>query len=444
MDTNFFEREIRGEARDLLRLLSISGGGTGRFVWTSARSGQSAPNITSEVVALLAEAPQGTLAKILLPAARILEEETGMGAEVFCRLLLRLLLQPWDQELRDPPQVDFGDVFHPGSLEDLVEAARSANVPDDLVSGLARAVWELGEGGVITIESDPGLDLKVRREFGYEVESRAEPESLGLAVERSLDGPLVAVINSVLTKLEDVQDLLEVVSQYGSPLVLVSLGLHGLARKMVLLNDRKGVVTCVPVRVGDPFQWKKREVLQDLCALTGATLIDPLAGLHSLKEIRPEWLGGAARATSTRTKTLILMPEERPDVMPRVAQIDQWVEAATGSGFDREWAERRKSMLVDGLCVLRVGAGSEAERQVRKSALARGLRMLRAGIEHGFFLGGWLPRVVSSCPSWARVLGEETDREGMVSVLGMRRSIEMAHSIASELRNVAVRVGVPR
>jgi hypothetical protein len=431
-----FERE----AKVLLRLLEACLGG---FVWTSARSGQGAPNITSEVIALLAEAPQGTLAKILLPAARALEEETGTGADVFCRLLLHLLLQPWDQELGSPPRMDFGEVFYPVSPEDLEEASRSAGVPEDLISGLARAVWELGEGGVITMESDPGLDLKVRREFGYEIESRAEPESLGLAVERSLDGPLVAVINSVLTKLEDVQDLLEVASQYGSPLVLVSLGLHGPARKTVLLNDHKGVMVCLPVRVGDPFQWRKKDVLQDICALTGATLIDPIAGLHSLRKINPKWLGGAARVTATRTKTLILMPEDRPDVMLRVAQIDHWVDSVE-SGFDREWAERRKSMLVDGLCVLRVGAVSEAERQIRKSALVRGLRMLRAGIEHGFVRGGWsrLPRmVVDPCPLWTRVLGEEFGRGGMVSVLGVRRSVEMAHSIASELRSVAVRVG---
>ena len=439
---NFFEQEIRREAEELLRLVEAT---EGRFVWTSARAGQSAPNITSDPVALLAEASRGTLSKLLLPAVKQLAEETGSDGKVFLFLVLRLLLLPW--EGREPlrPLFQLPDIFHPKTPEELEGIALSSGLDSKLAHGLAEAVWSLGEGGVITLESDPGREVKVRQEAGYEVDFGVESETLGLSAERSLDGPLVAVVNSALTRLEDVQELLEVASQFGSPLVLVSLGLYGQARKTVLLNDRKGVMTCMPVRAGGSFTWKKQEVLQDLCALTGATLIDPTNGVHSLKKIAPAWFGGAARVTGTRTRALFLMPEERPDVGDRSSAIDHWISQVCNSDFDREWAEKRRSMLSDGLCVLRVGADSEAERQVRKASLARGIRMLRAGIEHGFIRGSaWylLPRVMTTpCPLWAEVLKEATARSfgrGVTSVAELQRSVELAHSIACTLRNTAV------
>jgi chaperonin GroEL len=303
--------------------------------------------------------------------------------------------------------------------EMLVDVAMSASNGDqEIAEAIVEATNMVGMRGMVVVEEGKGRGVEIISKTGVEIDRGWE--SLDMSAPdggpRQLDIPLVAVVDGQLTKLEDVRGILEEATQFPHPLVILSKGIYGEALKTLVMNDRKlerpdGVPFEVVGVRAPGHQDQMRAYLDDLAALTGATVIDPLT--NPLKEFRSEFLGSAQSVLVKRRSSTFVAFEDKFDLIEaRVEQLVREKETSSHS-FDVEKLDERIAKLTDGFCVMRVGGNSNAEIRERRGRIEDALNAVRVAAEEGIVPGGGMAYMALS---W--VLGAGQKFTGLMESAG--------------------------
>lgn len=308
-----------------------------------------------------------------------------------------LLAQDLQRVAETMVEIDMFDVCCPRPVEDdrLMEevALAASNGDEEIASALVQAMARVGSEGMIVVEAGKGRGIELDHKTGMEIERGWETgEAAGPdGVSRHLDAPLVALVDAELTTMAQAAPILEQATQFPHPLVVVSRGCHGDALKLMATNDRKleradgGKFEVVAVRCPGHVDHMRRH-LDDLAALTGATVVDPK--VTSPENFTSEMLGAAQTATVKKeSATFVAFEDKFPLIEERVEQLHR-EEAATGSSHDAEQIRTRIARLTDGFCVMRVGGASETEIRERRGRIEDALGALRVAVEGGVVPGG--------------------------------------------------------
>lgn len=268
---------------------------------------------------------------------------------------------------------DLFDVCCPEPVEDEVlmrEVALTASNGDtEVADAIVDALGRVGSEGMIVVEAGKGRGVEIVHKTGMEIEQGWESSDAAGpdGISRHLDAPLVALVDAQLTTMEQVTALLEQATQFPHPLVIVSRGCFGDALKMMVANDRKleradgATFEVVAVRCPGHVD-HMRDHLDDLAALTGATVLDP--AVTPLKDFTSGMLGAAQTATVKKeSATFVAFEDKFPLIEERVEQLQR---VDTGSSHDAEEVRTRIARLTDGFCVMRVGGASDTEIRERR------------------------------------------------------------------------------
>ena len=132
---------------------------------------------------------------------------------------------------------------------------------------------------------------------------------------------------------------------------------------------------------------RRKEMLQDIAALTGGSVISEELGLD-LKEATMEQLGRAKSVKVQKENTIIVDGcGDKEEIAARVSQIKKQITETT-SDFDREKLQERLAKLSGGVAVIRVGAATETEMKEKKLRMEDALSSTRAAVEEGIIAGG--------------------------------------------------------
>jgi len=276
-------------------------------------------------------------------------------------------------------------VEDPAVLEQV--ALISSNGDEEVAQHLADAILGVGKNGTVAIETGEGRGVEVLFKEGIEYPSGpVSSTSLKGATERILTKPLVAVVLGTLATVDDVRDLLEEASQYDNELVLVAESVIGEALQTILLNDQKGVVRCVPFG-GSGLGLHRRGFLEDLCAISGATLVDRAGGM-SLQGFPSEWFGGFLQVQVGLSKSVFTaIPEAHDWVAGRVEQLQEEMRSSLHE-YDRDKLRERIAKLQGGMAILKVGGETEAEIKERRARIEDALGATQSALQHGIVIGG--------------------------------------------------------
>ena len=272
---------------------------------------------------------------------------------------------------------------------DIVRVASVAAGDTMLGELIAQALRAVGNQGVVSVEEGPGTGVTlevvdgVRFAGGY-----ASPYFVTDAegMEVALEHPLVLVVDGVLTRAADIVPALELASAQQRPLLCVCEDIETEALAVMVVNRLRGTAPGVAVRTpGSPAE--RRELLEDLALVTGATLFGHATGL-GVGNVKTEHLGRAWRATATTDQSIILRGGGRTEaVRARMAEIEREARRA-GSIAEREDLEERLARLAGVVAVLRVGGLTDLERGARRSQIEDALAATRAAIAEGIIPGG--------------------------------------------------------
>ena len=272
---------------------------------------------------------------------------------------------------------------------DVARVAAIAAGDPELGELIARALDAVGQHGVVTVDESPGMGITlevvdgVRFAGGY-----ASPYFVTDAddMEVSLDHPLVLVVDGVLTRTSDIVPALEHASAQHRPLLCVCDEIETEALAVMVVNRLRGTAPGLAVRAPG-MGAARREFLEDLSLVTGATLLGTATGIAAAA-VRPEHLGRAARVAANVDHTTVLRGGGRTEhVRARRAELERELSRAEAPS-EREAIEARLARLAGVVAVLHVGAATDVEREARRSRLEDALAATRAAVEEGIVPGG--------------------------------------------------------
>jgi chaperonin GroEL len=193
-------------------------------------------------------------------------------------------------------------------------------------------------------------------------------------------------VDGVLTRPAEIVPALEIAAAQQRPLLCICDDIETEALAVMVVNRLRGTAPGLAVRAPGSGP-ARRELLEDLALVTGATLLGTATGLAAAG-VRPEHLGRAVHVTASLEHTILLHGGGRTEALrARMAHLERALAAARAPG-ERDALRQRLASLCGVVAVLRVGAATDVEREARRSQLEDALAATRSAVEEGIVPGG--------------------------------------------------------
>lgn len=292
-----------------------------------------------------------------------------------------------------------GEMAIPVETQEQIQqvAFLSSNRDLEIATLLAEATMAVGKNGLVVIEDGQGIESSLELKEGMEIDSGMVSQSFVddfTKMNRTINAPLVAVVNAHLRTVEDVQDLMETASQWPqNELLIFCRSIAGEALNTLTLNLKEKIVRSCAVEAPG-IDYKRPDILADIAALSGATFVDPIACLNH-QAWDAEWFGSLRKVTVGLKKTLL---EAYPEAKNTVAGRLDWLKgelALSVSDYDRDQIRKRIAKLSGGLAIIKVGGPTESELKDRRARVEDALGAVKAALRGGLVPGGGMAYLAS-------------------------------------------------
>ena len=301
-------------------------------------------------------------------------------------------------------------------------ATISANNDKKIGKLIAEAMSKVNNEGVITVEEAKGTETYVDVVEGMQFDRGYISAYFITDTEKmiaQLDKPAVLITDKKISTIKEIMGVLEPVAQSGRSLLIIAEDVDGEALSTLVLNKLRGTIkiaACKAPGFGD----RRKEILEDIATLTGATVISTDKGMR-IEDTKIEMLGTAEKVTLNKENTTIVDGAgSKEAIAQRVQQIRASIENAT-SDYDREKLQERLAKLAGGVAVLYVGAATEVEMKEKKDRVDDALAATRAAVEEGIVPGGGVA-YIRAVESLDGVKGDNDDQTTGIQIV--KRAIE--------------------
>jgi chaperonin GroEL len=288
---------------------------------------------------------------------------------------------------------------------------------------VADAMEKVGGDGVITVEESKTTETMLEVVEGMQFDrGYVSPYFITdpATMEAVLEDAYVLICDRKLSILKDIIPLLEQVAKSGRPILFVAEDIESEALATLIVNQIRGVLKNTAVKAPG-FGDRRKAMLQDIAALTGAQLISEDLGLK-LEDVDLSQLGRARRIVVDKDNTTIIGGAgSKTAIDGRIKMIRTEIDKTT-SDYDREKLEERLAKLAGGVAVIRVGAPSESEMKSKKDALDDAISSTKAAVAEGIVPGGGLA-LLRCCPA-LDALAEQATGDERTGIQILRRALE--------------------
>jgi chaperonin GroEL len=408
-------RRVLGGAKALYDAVKVTMGPKGRNVIISKSYG--GPTVTHDGVTVakgveLPEDDDETLgykvgAELIKQAANKMNDVAGDGTTTVTVLTYNILNEANrliaaghnPMELRKGVEEAGAEVL--SALDDIREdigsnKARVAEVATisagdrEIGDLIANVISKVGKDGVVTVEEGQGLKLEAEVVEGFTMDRgfiSAYMATDTTRMEAIYDKPAVVITDKKISSIQEFLPMLEKLAQAGKKdLVLVAEDIEGEALGTLILNKLKGVFNTVAVKA-PAFGDRRKDVLQDLAVLTGATVISEEQGV-TFEAADLSVVGSARKIIVTKDQTTIIEGAgPQGDLTKRIAQIQAQAGSAT-SEYDKENYEKRAAALSGKVAVIKVGGATEVQIEEAKYRVDDAVAATKAALAEGIVPGG--------------------------------------------------------
>ena len=219
-----------------------------------------------------------------------------------------------------------------------------------------------------------------------------------------LENPLVLIMESPVNTIRDIQKVLEYVIKNNKPLLIIGDLEQGVLSTLAT-NKKKGNLK-VNVINAPTYGISKREVLEDLSLLTGATIVNEDLG-DDLDSIDVEYLGSCLKSVTSHEDTVITVSEASEKIKDVIRSIKEKLTNNTLKSWEVIKLEKRLSMLTAKIAVVKVGANSEVELKEKTDRVEDAICATKAAVKEGIVPGGGVALLNASTYIKSEGLGEE-------------------------------------
>ena len=312
--------------------------------------------------------------------------------------------------------------------------AVSANNDPYIGKLIADAMSKVHGDGVITVEEAKGTETEVKVVEGMQFDrGYISPYFMtnGDKMEAVLDDASILITDKKISSMKDLMPILEAVVREGKALLIIAEDVDSEALTTLVVNKLRGTIKVAAVKAPG-FGDRRKDLLQDIATLTGATVVSEERGFK-LDEATVEMLGNAEKVTITKENTTIVGGSgNKEDIAERVASIRKQLEVTT-SDYDREKLQERLGKLSGGVAVLYVGATTEVEMKEKKDRVEDALNATKAAVEEGYLPGGGVA-YIRATEALNGLKGDNDDETTGIHIV--------ARAIEEPLRQIAENAGV--
>ena len=282
-------------------------------------------------------------------------------------------------------------VAHPVETEQDYARVAAISANDDNTVGrvIAKALYTVGDGGIVTVEESATPGMRVNFVEGFEFDNGyLSPYMVTnpAALESIVDDPYILLSSEKITKVQELMPLLDKIMRAPRPLIILAENVEGSALSMLVHNHVNGIFQCVAVRAPG-FGDRRLHKLEDIAALTGAEVHSKHSGF-SLETMTVEQLGRASQVRVNADSTTIIGGQGSADAVEfRLAQMRSEMERAT-FGIDEDVLSERIGALSGKVAVIGVGAPTSAELKELQHRVEDALSATRAAMAEGIVAGG--------------------------------------------------------
>tara|TARA_R100001163_G_scaffold3069_2_gene4697 strand:+ start:1827 stop:3365 length:1539 start_codon:yes stop_codon:yes gene_type:complete len=388
----------------LTQAVSSTLGASGKCVILEDTSGN--PKITKDGVTvadsvILLDPVENMGARLLKEAARKTVTEAGDGTTT-ATVLAHAILTEADKhkdlnsrQLKEGINLAVNKVVqylekHSSEVKgDVIEqvATISANNDRELGQLIGQAFRSVDETGIVIMETHDLPETTVESIEGVQYEKGLINNHFVTNKENGtaeLDNPLVLIVESQVDNIRKIQGILEYVIKNNRALfVIADVDLQVMTA--LAMNKNKGNIK-INIVDAPSFGVNKKDTLDDLAMLTGATVINEDLG-DDMDLIQPEHLGECLKVVTNKSESIIQV-EEIPEVVKElIKNIQAKIKNQPNPNLVINY-EKRLARLAAKVAIVKVGANSEVELKEKRDRVEDAICATKAAIKEGIVPGG--------------------------------------------------------
>ncbi len=282
-----------------------------------------------------------------------------------------------------------------GNDKKVAEVATISAGDKEIGELIASVISKIGKDGIVTVEAGQGLEMEQEIVEGFSYDKGYSSPFFVTDLNRQeaiFDKPLILLTDKKISASNEILPVLEKVAQSGhKDLVIIAEEVSGEALSLLVLNKLKGVFNSLVLKA-PAFGDRRKEILEDIAVLTGATVISEDKGMK-LEDTEISSLGSAKKIIATKdNSTIISGAGDHKAVKARIELIKSQANLAT-SDYDREQYEKRAAALLGKVAVIKVGGATETEIDEKKYRVDDAVAATKAALDEGIVTGGGITLV---------------------------------------------------
>ena len=218
-----------------------------------------------------------------------------------------------------------------------------------------------------------------------------------------LENPLVLLVESPIETIRQIQSVLEYVIKNNKPLLIIGDLEQGVLSALAM-NKKKGNIK-VNVINAPTYGISKKEVLDDLALLTGATIINEDLG-DDMDLIQVEHLGTCLKSVTTHEETILQFDEPTEEVLSIIAEIKTEL-LKDNQAYKVIKLEKRLAMLAARIAIVKVGANSDIELKEKTDRVEDAICATKAAVKEGIVSGGGIALLNAAQHIKSKSIGEQ-------------------------------------
>ncbi|MFC2510975.1 MAG: chaperonin GroEL [Candidatus Nanoperiomorbus sp.] len=274
---------------------------------------------------------------------------------------------------------------------DLITEVASISAGDTEIGKLiASVISRIGKDGVVSVEAGQGLAMESEITEGFTLDRGYVSAYMATDTNRMeavYDKPAIIITDKKISSAQEMLPLMEkLVASGKKDIVLIAEDVEGEALGILILNRLKGALNTVAVKAPS-FGDRRKEVLQDIATLTGASVITSDQGM-TFDNVGLEVVGSARKVIVAKDNTTIIEGAgDKTTISQRIDQIKSQAGIAT-SDYDREQLDKRAAALSGKVAVIKVGGATETEIDEKKYRVDDAVAAVKAALLEGIVPGG--------------------------------------------------------
>ena len=286
-------------------------------------------------------------------------------------------------------------------------ATISANNDQELGKIIGKAFKLVDETGIVMMETNEQPETVVELIEGVQYDQPLINNHFITNKEKGtaeLENPLVLIVESVITNVRKIQSVLEYIIKNGKSLLIIA-DVDQQVVSALAMNKMKGNIK-VNIVKAPTYGISKKDTLSDLCAVTGATLINEDLG-DDMDLIQPEHLGTCVKSVTNHEETILQVDISKNSEVNDTIKLleDQIKETKNPNILVR--IEKRLAKLKAKVSIVKVGANSEIELKEKRDRVEDAICATKAAIKEGIVPGGGIALLNASMHLEPKSIGEE-------------------------------------